>query len=71
MLRDRDKELSRKLNKSFMRMQKHVDTTILNVQDRFNVIIKNNDIRHEENFNNMLFKNQITVSTVTDLNVNI
>ena len=52
-------------------MQKHVDTTILNVEVRFNVILQNNDFRHEKNFNNMIFQNQITGSTVTDLNVKI
>ena len=64
-------ELSRKIDKGFIRIQKHVDTTISNVEDRLNEIIKSNDLRSEENFNNMIFQNQITVATVSDLSVNI
>ena len=45
------KELSKKINKGFIRIQKHVDTTISNAEDRLNIIISSNDLRNEENFN--------------------
>ena len=35
-LQHRHEELSRKLNKGFIRVQEHMDTTISNVEDRLN-----------------------------------
>ena len=35
-LQDSHEELSRKPNKGFIRVQKHMDTTISNVEDRLN-----------------------------------
>ena len=52
-------------------MQKHVDTTISNVEEKLNVLNRSNDLRNDENFNNMIFQNQITVAAVSDLDVNI
>ena len=41
------------------------------MENRLNDIIRSNDLRNEENFNNTIFQNQITVATVFDLSVNI
>ena len=64
-------ELSKKLNRGLIRIQKHSDTTILNVEDRLNDRIPGVNSRKEEYFYNVLLQNQITVSTVSDLQVNI
>ena len=43
------------------------ETNFLYIEGRFNVMILNRYLRHEQNFNNMLWLNQISVASISYL----